>query len=164
MVCSKRWQCRSPRAYGACELRGSVLALHDLYDPLNYIHGHICLCWSQLWLPSQEKRWFSMWWMWRWGWLWWRMWRNTLKKMVLKFTGPRENSSSKKCRELNRIPNPWETKIRENTRQRKTITHTRQYLRGSAIYLRPRSCKDLTIIREEYRVQPGGYNILSIYI
>ena len=34
--------------------------------------------------------------------------------------------------ELNRIPNPWETeKIRENTRQRKTITRTRQYLRGS---------------------------------
>ena len=68
------------------------------------------------------------------------------------------------CRELNRIPNPWETKIRENTRQRKTISRTRQYLRGSAICLRPRSCRDITIIREEYRVQLGGYNILYIYI
>ena len=31
---------------------------------------------------------------------------------------------------------------------KKTITRTRQYLRGSAICLRPRSCKDFTIIRE----------------
>ena len=37
--------------------------------------------------------------------------------------------------------------------QRKTITHTRQYLRGLAICLRSRSCRDFTIIREEYRVQ-----------
>ena len=44
-------------------------------------------------------------------------------------------------------------KSRENTRQRKTITRTRQYLRGSAIFLRPRSCKDFTIIREEYKVK-----------
>ena len=55
-------------------------------------------------------------------------------------------------------------KNRENTPQRKTITRTRQYLRGSAICLRPRNCRDITIIREEYRVQPSGYNILSIYI
>ena len=46
-------------------------------------------------------------------------------------------------------------KNRENTRQRKTITRTRQYLRGSAICLRPRSCRDITIIREEYSVQPS---------
>ena len=37
---------------------------------------------------------------------------------------------------------------RENTRQRKTITRIRQYLRGSAICLRPRSCRDFTIIRK----------------
>ena len=43
-------------------------------------------------------------------------------------------------------------KNRVNTRQRKTITRTKQYLRGSAICLRPQSCKDITIIREEYRV------------
>ena len=60
-----------------------------------------------------------------------------------------------KCRELNRIPNLWETKNREKTRKKKkkTITRTRQYLRDSAICLRPRSCRDFTIIREEYRVQ-----------
>ena len=73
-------------------------------------------------------------------------------------------SRSSTCRELNRIPNPWETKIRENTRQRKTITCTRQYLRGSAICLHPRSCRDITIIRKEYKVQLSSYNILSIYI
>ena len=44
-------------------------------------------------------------------------------------------------------------KNRENTRQRRTITRTRQYLCGSAICLRPQSCRDFTIIREEYRVQ-----------
>ena len=36
---------------------------------------------------------------------------------------------------------------------KKTITRTRQYLRDLAIYLRPRSCRDFTIIREEYKVQ-----------
>ena len=44
-------------------------------------------------------------------------------------------------------------KNRENTHQRKTITRTRQYLRGSVICLRPRNYKDFTIIKEEYRVQ-----------
>ena len=57
-------------------------------------------------------------------------------------------------RELSRnIPNPWETKIEKNTRQRKTITRTRQYLCGSTICLHPQSCKDITIIMEEYKVQ-----------
>ena len=32
---------------------------------------------------------------------------------------------------------------------KKTITRTRQYLRGSAICLCPKSCKDFTIIREK---------------
>ena len=44
-------------------------------------------------------------------------------------------------------------KNRENTRQRKTITRTRQYLRGSTICLCPRSCKDFTIIGEKYKVR-----------
>ena len=35
-------------------------------------------------------------------------------------------------------------KIEKNTRQRKIITRTRQYLRGSAIYLHPQSCRDFT--------------------
>ena len=39
-------------------------------------------------------------------------------------------------------------KNRENTRQRKTITRIRQYLHGSVIYLRSRSYRDITIIRE----------------
>ena len=42
---------------------------------------------------------------------------------------------------------------KENTCQRKTITHTRQYLHGLAICLRSRSCRDFTIIKEEYRVR-----------
>ena len=52
----------------------------------------------------------------------------------------------RRCREFNLNPNLWETKTnRENTRQRKTITRTRQYLRGSAICLCPQSCRDFTI-------------------
>ena len=43
-------------------------------------------------------------------------------------------------------------KNRENTRQRKTITHIRQYLCGSAICLRPWSCRDFTIIRKKLQV------------
>ena len=66
-------------------------------------------------------------------------------------------------RELSRIPNLWEKKNRENTRQRKTITCTRQYLSGSTICLRPRSCRDITIIREEYRVQLTT-TLFSLYI
>ena len=56
---------------------------------------------------------------------------------------------SKLCREFNQNSQPMRNKInRENTRQRKIITRTKQYLRGSAICLRPRSCRDFTIIRE----------------
>ena len=36
--------------------------------------------------------------------------------------------------------------------KRKTITRTRQYLRDSAICLRPQSCRDFTIIKENYNV------------
>ena len=48
---------------------------------------------------------------------------------------------------------PVRKKIEKNTHQRKTITRTRQYLRGSTIYLHPQSCMDITIIKEEYKVQ-----------
>ena len=58
---------------------------------------------------------------------------------------------------------PMRNKNRENTPQRKTITRTRQYLRGSAICLRPRSCMDITIIREEYIVAHSA-TIFSLYI
>ena len=37
--------------------------------------------------------------------------------------------------------------------KRKTITRIRQYLRGSAICLRPQSCRDFTIIEENYNVR-----------
>ena len=49
-------------------------------------------------------------------------------------------------------------------KKKKKITRTRHYLRGSAICLRPRSCRDITIIREEYKVQPQRLQyFLSIY-
>ena len=60
---------------------------------------------------------------------------------------------------INPNSQPVRKKNREDTRQRKTMTRTRQYLRGSAICLHPQSCKDFTIIREEYRVQNCGYNL-----
>ena len=44
-------------------------------------------------------------------------------------------------------------KLEKNTRQRKIITHTKQYLHGSTISLYPRSCRDFTIIREKYKVR-----------
>ena len=53
----------------------------------------------------------------------------------------------------------WETKIKENTRQRKTITRTREYLRGSAIWLRPRNCRDFIIIREKYKVRQYSVSV-----
>ena len=44
---------------------------------------------------------------------------------------------------------------------KKTITHTIQYLHGSAICLRPRSCKDFTIIREKIQSAATVFHILS---
>ena len=44
-------------------------------------------------------------------------------------------------------------KIEKKNAKRKTITLTRQYLRGSAICLRPQSCRDFTIIKENYKVR-----------
>ena len=57
---------------------------------------------------------------------------------------------------LTRNSQPLRNKNRENTCQRKKkrkkkITCTRQYLRGLAICLLPRSCRDFTIIKEKYK-------------
>ena len=38
-------------------------------------------------------------------------------------------------------------------KKKKTITHTRQYLRGSVICLHTQSCRDFTIIREKYKMR-----------
>ena len=51
-------------------------------------------------------------------------------------------------------------KNKENTRQRKTITRTRQYLRGSAICLHPQSCRNFTIIRE--KIQSATVQFFSL--
>ena len=58
---------------------------------------------------------------------------------------------------------PVRKKKIEKTHVKETITCTRQYLHGSAICLRPRSCRDFTIIKEEYRVQDVA-TIFSLYI
>ena len=50
-------------------------------------------------------------------------------------------------------------KNRKNTCQRKTITHIRQYLRSSAICLRPRNCRDFTIIREKFKVWQYSFSL-----
>ena len=50
---------------------------------------------------------------------------------------------------LTRNSQTYEKQNRENTRQRKIITCTRQYLRGLTICLCPQSCRDLTIIKEK---------------
>ena len=56
-----------------------------------------------------------------------------------------------KCRELTRNSQPVRDKNRENT-TKKTITRTRQYLRGSVICLHSWSCSDFTIIKEKYKM------------
>ena len=61
-------------------------------------------------------------------------------------------SQNHNCRELIRNSQSCEKQNRENIRQRKIIKWTRQYLRDLTICLRPRSCKDFTIIREKYKV------------
>ena len=62
------------------------------------------------------------------------------------------------CKELTWNSQTYEKQNRENTRQRKIITH-RQYLRGSAICLRPQSCRDFTIIRKKYKVQWYNFSL-----
>ena len=57
--------------------------------------------------------------------------------------------SDTSCRELTWNSQPVRSKNRENTRQRKIITCTKQYLRGLAICLHPRSCRDFIIIKEK---------------
>ena len=64
--------------------------------------------------------------------------------------------ANKECRELTQNSQLVRNKKnRENTRQRKTITRTKQYLRDSAIYLRPWSCRDFIIIREKKNTKCG---------
>ena len=66
----------------------------------------------------------------------------------LSVVKPSQHPSS--WRELSRIPNLWETKKIEKTHAKeKTITRTRQYLRGSAICLRPRSCRDISLLSKK---------------
>ena len=66
------------------------------------------------------------------------------------------------CREFNpKFPICEKQKNRENTRQKKTITCTKQYLRGLAICLYPRSCRNFTIIREKYKVWQYSFSSLS---
>ena len=56
------------------------------------------------------------------------------------------------------IPNLWETKI-EKTHAKEKQSHIKQYLRSSAICLRPRSCRDFTIIREKYKVWQYSFSL-----
>ena len=61
-------------------------------------------------------------------------------------------SSDTSCRESTRNSQTCEKKKnKENTCQRKIITRTRQYLRGSAICLRPWGRRNFIIIREKYK-------------
>ena len=48
------------------------------------------------------------------------------------------------CREFNPNSQHVRNKNKENTRKKKKITRTRQYLRNSAICLHPWSCRDLS--------------------
>ena len=51
------------------------------------------------------------------------------------------------CRKLARNSQTCEKQNKENKRQRKIITCTRQYLHGLIICLHSRNCRDFTIIR-----------------
>ena len=61
------------------------------------------------------------------------------------------------CREFNRNSQPMrnkkQRKHKRKKKKKKTITRTRRYLCGSTICLRPRSCRDFTIIKEKYKVR-----------
>ena len=59
------------------------------------------------------------------------------------------------CWEFNRNSKHVRNKKIEKKKnaKRKTITRIRQYLRGSVICLRPQSCRDFTIIKENYNVR-----------
>ena len=71
------------------------------------------------------------------------------------------NFHTQLCRELTQNSQLVRNKNRENTRQRKIIICTRQYLHGSAICLCPRSCRDFTIIREKYKVRQYSVSCIS---
>ena len=64
---------------------------------------------------------------------------------------------------LTKIPTCEKPKKQRKHTSKKSIKRTRQYLCGSAICLHSRSCRDFTIIREEYRVQHAA-TIFSLHI
>ena len=55
---------------------------------------------------------------------------------------------------IHEIPTSIKCKNRDKIyeKKKKKKLHTRQYLRNSAIYLRPWSCRDFTILKKKYRV------------
>ena len=53
---------------------------------------------------------------------------------------------------IHEIPTSIRCKNRDKVYAKKKKLHTRQYLRNSAIYLRPWSCRDFTILKKKYRV------------
>ena len=59
------------------------------------------------------------------------------------------------CRELNKIPRFVRCKNKEKNKN----NYTRQYLRGSAIYLCSQNCRDFTVLKEKYKIQQ--YSFLS---
>ena len=65
------------------------------------------------------------------------------------------------CRELTRNSQPVINKKYRKHMQKKTITCTKQYLSGLAICLRPRSCRDFTIIKEKYKYSSIVFYTLS---
>ena len=78
-----------------------------------------------------------------------------LKSIWYKIINFHISSYTWTCWEFNRNFKPKRNKKIEKKKnaKRKTITRTRQYLRGSAICLRPQSCRDFTIIKENYNVR-----------
>ena len=65
------------------------------------------------------------------------------------------------CKELTQNSQICDKQNRENTRQRKIITCTKQYLRGLAICLHPRNCRDFIIIKEK-NTKRGSIVFLSL--
>ena len=57
-----------------------------------------------------------------------------------------------------KFSNMWKAELEKNYAPKKN-NHTRQYLRGSAICLRPQNCKDFTIAKKNTRC---GSIVLSL--
>ena len=78
-----------------------------------------------------------------------------MKSIGYKIINFRISSYTWTCWEFNRNFKPKRNKKidKKKNAKRKTITRTRQYLRSSAICLRPQSCRDFTIIKENYNAR-----------